>query len=43
MAEAVRIESEKMGLTMDQEKTKIITNIRNLEEVTIGGKRIVIQ
>ena len=30
-----------MGLTIKQEKNKIITNTHNPDEITIGGKNIV--
>ncbi len=40
MAENLRIESEKVGLTINYYKIKILTNIADLDEIRINNNKI---
>ncbi len=40
MAADLRIESEKVGLTINYDKTKILTNIADLDEIRINNNKI---
>jgi len=40
MAEDLRRESNEMGLTMNLTKTKIMSNIKNLNSVELNGTKI---
>ena len=40
MAEDLRRESEKMGLTINFTKTKVMSNLESLAPITVGGETI---